>query len=89
MGKHTKSDLTKSNGRSMNRFNIHDIFRMVLIVLLSLLAFFARGIHTQQADISGRLLIVEKNQVKIMTVLGIEPYSLCTQNRQFLAGLSK
>ncbi|KKN29781.1 hypothetical protein LCGC14_0840790 [marine sediment metagenome] len=60
----------------MNKFNVHDILRAVLIVLVSLLAFFARGIHNQQADISIRLRIVEKNQVKIMTVLGIEPYSL-------------
>lgn len=73
----------------MNKFNIHDLLRVILVVLLSLLAFFARGIHTQQANISSRLTIVEKNQVKIMTVLGIEPYSYQKQNRQFLSGLSK
>ena len=66
----------------MNKFNIHDLLRVVLIVLLSLLAWFGR-------DISQRLHAVELNQVKIMTVLEIEPYSYYTQNRQFLAGPSK
>ena len=73
----------------MNKFNVHDILRVVLIVLVSLLAWVARGIHTQQADISGRLLKVEKNQVKIMTVLGIEPYSKDTQNGPVLSRISQ
>ncbi len=73
----------------MNKFNVHDILRAVLIVLVSLLAFYARGIHTQQADISRRLLIVEMNQVRIMTVLGIEPYSSDPQKRQFLSSLTQ
>jgi len=73
----------------MNKFNVHDVLRAVLIVLVSLLAFYARGIHTQQADVSRRLLIVEKNQVKIMTVMGIEPYSLDPQNRAFLSRISQ
>ena len=73
----------------MNKFNVHDILRAVLIVLVSLLAFFARGIHSHQADISNRLSIVEKNQVKIMTVLGIEPYTLDPQNRPFLSRISQ
>ncbi len=73
----------------MNKFNFHDMFKAVLLVLVSLLAFYARGIHSQQADISSRLSIVEKNQVKIMTVLGIEPYSLDPQNRPFLSRISQ
>jgi len=73
----------------MNKFNVHDVLRAVLIVLVSLLAFFARGIHSQQADISRRLTIVEKNQVKIMTVLGIEPYTSALQKRQFLSSLTQ
>lgn len=73
----------------MSRFDVHDLLRGVLIVLLSLLAWVARGIHTQQADISRRLLLVEKNQVKIMTVLGIEPYSSDPQNHQSLADFTQ
>lgn len=72
----------------MNKFNVHDMLRAVLIVLVSLLAFYARGIHSRQADISNRLSIVEMNQVKIMTVMGIEPYSLDPQNRPFLSRIS-
>jgi len=73
----------------MSKIDVHDILRAVLIVLVSLLAFYARGIHTQQADISGRLLKVEKNQVRIMTVLGIEPYSKGPQNGPVLSGISQ
>lgn len=69
----------------MNKFNVHDVLRALLIVVLSLLAWYARDIHYQQVDISRRLTAVEKNQVKIMTVLGIEPYSLDPQNQQFLS----
>ena len=73
----------------MNKFNIHDLLRAILIVLVSLLAFFARGIHTQQADIASRLRIVEKNQVRIMTVLGIEPFSKDPQNGPVLSRISQ
>ncbi len=73
----------------MNKFNIHDILKVVLIVLVSLLSFYARGIHNQQADISRRLRLVEQNQVKIMTVLGIEPYTSTPQKRQFLSSLTQ
>lgn len=73
----------------MNKFNIHDLLRAVLIVLLSLLAWFARDIQSQQADVSRRLTLVEKNQVKIMTVLGIEPYSSNPQSGQFLSDFSQ
>ena len=65
----------------MNKFNFHDLLRLVLVVLLGLLAWFGR-------DISQRLHVVELNQVKIMTVLEIEPYSLDPQNRQLLSDFS-
>ncbi len=73
----------------MNKFDVHDLLKVILIVLVSLLAWVARGIHTQQADISSRLLIVEKNQIRIMTVMGIDPYSSNPQNRQFSSSLSQ
>ena len=66
----------------MNKFNVHDLLRAVLIVLLSLLAWIGRGISAQQVDIARRLHIVELNQAKIMGVLGVEPYSSDEQNRQ-------
>ena len=69
----------------MSKFDIHDLLRVVLIVLVSLLGLIARGIHTQQADVAMRLRIVEKNQVKIMAVMGIEPYTTKPQNPPFLA----
>ena len=89
MKRRTKSRLTKSNGQSMSRFDVHDILRGVLIVLLSLLAWVARGIHTQQAEISSRLRLVEQNQVRIMTVLGIEPFALKPQNHLFFADFTQ
>jgi len=66
-----------------------DILRVLIIALLSVLAFIARGIYTQQADIARRMHIVELNQAKIMTVLGIEPYSSDTKNQHFLSGISQ
>jgi len=51
----------------------NDIYKSLIVALLSLLAFIANGIHTQQADIASRLRIVELNQARIMERMGVDP----------------
>lgn len=93
MEKSTKSNLMKSNGRSMNsnllKIKVGDILRALIVALLSITAFIGRDIRNQQVDVSQRLHKVELNQAKIMTVLGIEPYSSQTQIDRFLASFSQ
>lgn len=60
----------------MNKLNIHDVLRALMIALLSLVAFIGRDIYTQQASVAERLRCVELNQAKMMGVMGVEP---CTQ----------
>lgn len=72
----------------MNKFDVHDILRAIIIVLLSVLAWVARGIHSQQVDIAKRLRAVELNQAKIMSVLKIEPYSSADDTGLFLSDFS-
>ena len=50
----------------------NDIYKSLIVALLSLLAFIGNGIHTQQTDIASRLRIVEINQARIMERMGIE-----------------
>ncbi|MBE3144111.1 MAG: hypothetical protein IMZ61_09345 [Planctomycetes bacterium] len=50
----------------------NDIYKALIVSLLSLLAFIGNGIHTQQTDIASRLRIVEINQARIMDRMGIE-----------------
>jgi len=51
--------------------NHDNIFRLVITVILSLLAYIAFGIRAQQTDFSKRLRIVEINQARIMERLGV------------------
>jgi len=51
----------------------NDIYKTLIVALLSLLAFIANSIHTQQVDIAGRLRTVELNQARIMERMGIDP----------------
>ena len=53
----------------------NDIYKTLIVALLSLLAFIGNGIHTQQTDIASRLRIVELNQARIMDRMGIEAAS--------------
>lgn len=73
----------------MNKFDVHDILRALIVVLLSLVAWIGSGIHTEQANISERLRVVELNQVKIMAVLGIEPHVSDPENGPIVSGLSQ
>ncbi len=50
-----------------------DIFKTVVAVLLSLLAWIGNGIRTEQIDMACRLRLVELQQVRIMERMGIEP----------------
>lgn len=56
--------------------NSGDILRVLMVALLSILAWIGKDIYTQQAKIAERLRVVELNQAKMMGVMGIEP---CTQ----------
>lgn len=49
-----------------------DIFRTLIAVVLSLLAFICNSIRTEQADLGSRLRIVELNQARIMERMGVE-----------------
>ena len=51
----------------------NDVYKSLIVMLLSLLAFIANSIHTQQVDIAGRLRLVELNQARIMERMGIDP----------------
>lgn len=51
----------------------NDIYKSLIVALLSLLAFIGNGIHTQQTDIASRLRVVELNQARIMERLGVDP----------------
>ena len=73
----------------MNKFNVHDILRAILIVLLSLVAWIGRGIHTQQADIDRRLRVVELNQAKMMGVMGVEPCALESGKQRYTFSFSQ
>ena len=64
----------------------NDIFKTLIVVLLSLLAFIGKGIHTQQTDISCRLRIVELNQARIMERMGVKPM---THSYESIRRLSK
>ena len=57
----------------MNKFNHHDLLRLLLAALLSVLAWIGLEIRAEQVNIANRLRLVELNQAKIMTVLGINP----------------
>ena len=67
----------------MNKFNVHDVLRSILIVLLSLVAWIGRDIHAQQANVAQRLRVVELNQAKMMGVMGVEPCALDTEKQRF------
>jgi energy-converting hydrogenase Eha subunit H len=72
----------------MNKFNVHDVVRALIVVLLSLLSWIGLEIRTEQANIAKRLHAVELNQVKIMAVMGIEPYSSTTEIGPILTDFS-
>lgn len=52
--------------------NRDDIFRIVIAVVLSLLAFIGNEIRSEQIDINCRLRTVELNQARIMERMGIQ-----------------
>ena len=59
----------------MPRINHDDVFRIIVSIILSLLAYIGQGIKTEQADISSRLRLLEINQARIMDRMGIEAAS--------------
>lgn len=50
-----------------------DVFRTVIAVVISLLAYIGNGIRTEQIDMGCRLRILEIQQARIMERMGIEP----------------
>ncbi len=73
----------------MNKFNVHDVLRAILIVLLSLVAWIGRDIHAQQTNVAQRLRVVELNQAKMMGVMGVEPCALDTENERYTFSISQ
>ena len=49
-----------------------DVFRTVLAVVISLLAYIANDIRTEQLDMACRLKFVEIQQARIMERMGID-----------------
>lgn len=72
----------------MNKFDVHDILRAVIIALLTLLSWIASQIHSEQVNIANRLRDVELNQAKIMAILQIEPHSSSNETGLFLSDFS-
>jgi hypothetical protein len=56
----------------MPRINHDDVFRIIVSIILSLLAYIGQGIKIEQVDISSRLRLLEINQARIMDRMGIE-----------------
>ena len=73
----------------MNKFNVHDLLRAVIVVLLSLVAWIGSDIRAEQTNIAKRLHAVELNQAKIMAVMGIEPYSADPKTGLIVSGFSQ
>jgi len=59
----------------MPRINHDDVFRIIVSIILSLLAYIGQGIKTEQVDIAYRLRLLEINQARIMDRMGIEAAS--------------
>ena len=51
----------------------HDVYKIVITLLLGVLAMIGRGILNNQRDISRRLRAVELNQAAIMQQIGVDP----------------
>jgi len=58
---------------SIKPINRDDVFRTVIAIILSLLAYIGNGIRNEQNDMACRLRNVEINQARIMERMNIDP----------------
>jgi hypothetical protein len=62
-----------------------EIFRALVVALMSLVLWIAQDIQSHQADILCRLRIVELNQAKILGTLGVKPVSSVDELKQYVS----
>ena len=59
----------------MNHISSKDVRQWSIVVLLSLIAWFAQGVYAEVREIEARLRSVEQNQAAIMAWIGVEQAS--------------